>query len=116
VFFVQLSPKRSVLRTEPADQLLILLEVILHRPHLVFLHAAIASNEIAVRVALATGDRERQERNRSEPRYSRAVQSRYVRAKLQDDVPKRLGELLPQTRGKWPEVGFPRAFNRKVPR
>ena len=91
---VQLAPKRSVFRTELADQLLILLDVILHRPHLVFLHAAVAGNEVAVRVALAAGDRERHERSSSESRYLRAVQSRDVRAKMQGNDLKRLRELL----------------------
>src|SRR5205823_12522513 len=36
VLFVQLSSQRRILRTESADQLLVLLNVILHRPHLVF--------------------------------------------------------------------------------
>jgi hypothetical protein len=102
-----LAPQRSVLRTEPADQLLVLLDIVLHCPHLVFLHATIAGNKITFRVALATGNAERRERSANEPRYFRAVQSRDVQTKMQDDDLKRLREQLPQTRGNQPEFGFP---------
>jgi hypothetical protein len=62
---------------------------------------------------LTSGDRERYERSPSESRNFRAVQSRDVRAKTQGNDLKRLRELLPQTRGTQPEVGFPGTFNRK---
>jgi hypothetical protein len=59
-----LPAERGILGTEAADQLLILLNVILHRPHLVFLQTAFARNEVAFRIALATGYEERRECDR----------------------------------------------------
>jgi hypothetical protein len=98
-FFIQLPPQGGVLRTELTDELLVLLNVILHRPHLILLHAAIAREEVAFGVALATRDREGHKRSSSEPRYSGAVQSLDVRAKMQNGALKRLRDWCSRREG-----------------
>ena len=100
-------PQRRVFRPVPANQLLILLNVILHRPQLVLLHAAIAGDQIALRVALAAGKAEQHERSQSRPRRFRAVQSRFMREILQENGLMRLRDVTSQTRQVRPEFGLP---------
>jgi hypothetical protein len=70
------------------------------------LHAAIAGNEVALGVTLATGNADCHERSQSRPRCFCAVQSRCVRALLQENDLKRLRDAAPQTRRVRPEIGL----------
>ena len=114
LFFVQLSPQRRILRSEPANKLLILLKIILHRLHLVFLHPAIARDEIAIDVALATGERTavRAQCESSAAlylaRFDRIVCERRCKTVTRRDFATR-----GRRRGGKPEIGFSGPFNRK---
>ena len=76
--FRQLPSQRRVLRAVLADQLLVLLNVILHRVDLVFLHPPLAGDEIVLRIALAAAHSRASTRCAQQSRAERRAANRVM--------------------------------------
>jgi len=104
---IQLPAEGSIFRAESADKLLILLDVVLHGPHLIFLDPLITRDEIAFSIILAPGQQRDCERSANRARCRRAIPSQCKRAKMQEYDLKRLREQLLEKRWARRNSAFP---------
>jgi hypothetical protein len=122
-----LLPQSCVLGPNPTKKLLILLNIILQRVDLIFLHPPVAGNYVSVGVALTAAERTEREQDRSAVKSSPtgATRSRFVRAMIQDKSSDEICDSREKVRGGWgrgsaspqsaTKAANCRAFNRKTP-